>query len=153
MLFMIFGAFYVVVRRPCCPGDHIDPIISIFSQYMAHGTFDRQRRPVRRPPPAAATAPAAASLSFAPSSMTTKPIQFNHCCARGGIFVVLFVVDDEDDTNSFMLRLRRRLCRSLCRRCWRRRYKFNHVGNQRGLPFIGLLQLGDQPRLLSIAWL
>ena len=34
---------------------------------------------------------AAASLLFSPSLLITKPIRFNHCCARGGFFVVLFV--------------------------------------------------------------
>ena len=172
MLFMLFGAFNVVVQRPHHPGDHIDCIIS--RRPPIHGTWHIRSAASSG---TAAIAPASASLSFAPSSMTTKPIQFNHCCACSGVFAVLFVVDDnEADTNSFMLRLRRRLCPSFLR-WWKRRYefihvapvaatlsftpslmttkpiRFNHVDNQHSLPFIRLLQSGDQPRLLSIAWL
>ena len=149
MLFMLFGAFVVVVWRPCCPGNHIDCIIIL--RPPIHGTLHIIL--AASSGMAAATTPAAASLSIALLSMTTKPIRFNHCCARGGVFVFLFVVNDGYSKNSFMLRLRRRLWRSLCHRLRRRRYKFNHVGNQHGLPFIGLLHSGDQPQLLSIAWL
>ena len=58
--------------------------------------------------------------------MTTQPTRFNHCCARSGVFVVLFVVDDEDYTNSFILRLQRRLCRSL-RHQWQRTIRINSI--------------------------
>ena len=53
---MLFSAFDVVVRRP---SDRIDLIVS--RRPPIHGTFDRRRLPVRRPPPAAATTPVAAS--------------------------------------------------------------------------------------------
>ena len=142
---------------------------------MAHGTFDWQPCPVRRPPPAAAIAPAVASLSFAPLSMTTKPIRFNHCCARGGVFVVLFVVNDEDNTNSFnfapaaaslsfaqsLMTMKPIQFNNVAPSAASFSFnpssmtmtpiRFNHVENQHGLPFIGLLQSGDQPRSLSIA--
>ena len=47
-------------------------------------------------------APAAAPLLFALSSMT-KTIRIHSCYACGGIFVVCFVVDDEDNMNSILL--------------------------------------------------
>ena len=171
IIFILVGAFDVVVRRPRHPGNHIDRIISCCTPI--HGTLHIRLASLSCT--AAAVAPEAASSSFSPSLMTTQPIRFNHCCACGGVFVVLFVVYDKDDTNSFILRLRR-LCRSLRRR-WRRtirihyicafsgvfvvrsvvdddkRYELIHVGNQHGLPFVGFLQSGDQPRLLLIAWL
>ena len=113
MLFMLFGAFDVVVRRPRRPGDHIDLIISRCPPI--HGAWHIWS--------AASSGTAAATggrhcacggvFLFAPSAMTRKPIRFNRCCACGGVFVVLFVVDDEDDTNSFILCLRRHLCRSI----------------------------------------
>ena len=123
MLFMLFGAFVVVVWRPCCPGDHIDCIIIL--RPPIHGTLH---------------------IILAASSGTAAaiaPTSVNHCCDRGGVFVIFFVVDDEDYTdsiivapsgaslsfalssmttnnmNSFNLHLQRRLFRSLCR-WWRR---------------------------------
>ena len=97
MLFILFSAFDVVVQRTRRPGNHIDRITS--RRPLIHGTW--HIRLTASFSTAAGIAPAAASSLFAPSSMTTKPIRFNHCCAHGGVFVVLFVVDDEDDTNSF----------------------------------------------------
>ena len=86
MLFMIFGAFDVVVRRPLRPGDHIDRIISRYPPI--HGKWN---------------------IRLAASSGTAAATSGRHC-ACGGVFVVCSVVDNEDDTNSFLLRLRRRLC-------------------------------------------
>ena len=97
---MIFGAFDVVVRRPCHPGNHKDRMIN--NRPPIHGTW--HIRPAASSGTAAVTTPAAAYFSFAPSSMTTKPILFNHCCARGGVFIVRFVVNyEKGDTNSIML--------------------------------------------------
>ena len=120
-------------------------------------------------------APAAASLSSSSSSMT-KTIRIHSFCAFSGVFVVRSVVDNDEryefitfapsaasfsfapslmttkDTNSFNLSPQRRLCCLLCRR-WRRMMRLNHVGNQHGLPFIGLLQSSNQPQSLLIAWL
>ena len=122
MIFMLLCAFDVVVRCPCHPGDYIDCIISRLP--LIHGI--KHIWSAASSSMAASTTPAAASLSFAPSSMTTKPIWLNHCCACGGVFVVLFVIDDKDDMNSFMLRLQRRLCYSFRHR-WQRGYEFIHV--------------------------
>ena len=88
---MLFGAFDVVIRRPRCPSDHIDHIISHCPPI--HGTWHIPS--AASSGTAAAIAPAAASFSFALSSMTTKTIRLNHCCACGGVFVVLFVVNEK----------------------------------------------------------
>ena len=119
VVFMLFGAFDVVIRRPCRPGDHIDRITSCSP--LIHGTW--HIRSAASSGTAAAIATAADSLSFDPSSMTMKPIWFNHCCACRDVFVVLFVVNDEYNTNSFNLHLRPRICRSL-RFWWWRQYEF-----------------------------
>ena len=153
VIFMLFSTFYVVVWRPRRPGDHIDCFISC--RPPINGTWH---------------------IRWAASSGTVAAIGGRHW-ARSCVFVVRSVVyDNKADTIKSLLRPRRRLCCFL-RRQWKRRYefidfapaavslsfallsmtmkliRFNHVGNQHGLPFIGLLQSGDQPRLLLIYWL
>ena len=93
MLFMLFGAFNVVVRRPRRPGDHIDRIIS------------------RRPPINDTW-----HIRSAASSGTAAATGGRHC-SHGGVFVVCSAVDDDKaDTIQSLLRLRRRIYRSLRRR-------------------------------------
>ena len=90
---MLFGAFDVVVQCPHRPGDHIDRIISRFAPI--HVTWH---------------------IRLVALSGTAAAIGDRHC-ARGGVFVVCSIVDD-DETNTIqsLLRPRRRLCRSLRRR-------------------------------------
>ena len=153
MLFMLFGAFDVAVRHSRPPGDHIGCIISCLPPI--HGTFH---------------------IWLAASSCTAAATGNRHC-ACGGVFVVCSVVDsDAADTFQSLLCLWRRICRPLFRR-WRRQYefihfapsaasllfapssmtmkpiRFNHFGNQHGLHFEGLLQLGYQTQFISITWL
>ena len=92
MLFMIFGAFNVVVQRPRRPGDHINRIIS--RRPLIHGTWH---------------------IQSAASSGTAAATGGRHY-ARGGVFGVRFVVDD-DEANRIQSLLRpwRRLCRSVRR--------------------------------------
>ena len=153
---------------------------------MAYRTFNRQRRPVRRPPlcsrrclcrslrrqrrrspyDSIIVAPAEESLLFSLSSMTTT-IRIHSICACGSVFVVLFVVDDKDDTNSFnfapaaaslsfalsLMKMKpiqfNHVAPSAASLLFTpslmpmKPIRFNHVGNQHGLTFIRLLQLGD----------
>ena len=93
MLFVLLDAFNIDVRRPRRPGDHIYCIIS--HHPPIHGTLH--------------------ILSTA-SSCTAAATGGRHC-ARGGVFIVRSVVDDDaDDTIQPLLRLRRRLCCPLRRR-------------------------------------
>ena len=99
---MLFGAFNVIVWRPCHPGDHIDCIISRCPSI--HGTLH--------------------IWSEALSCTAASTVGCH--CACGGVFVVRSVVDDDTaDTIQSLFRLRRRLCHPLRRR-WRRRYEFIH---------------------------
>ena len=91
MLFMIFGAFNVAVQRPRRPSDHIDRIIR--RRPPIHGTWH---------------------IRLAALSDTAAATRGRHC-AHGGVFVVLFVVNEKEDTHSFNLRLRWRIFRLLCR--------------------------------------
>ena len=122
MVFMLFGAFDVVVQRPRRPDDHIDCIISScppingtwhIRSAASSGTAARHRQPPlrlrrrlsrslcrrwrRSRYNSIIVAPAAASLSFSSLSMT-KMIRIHSICACSSVFVVLFIVDDEDDT-------------------------------------------------------
>ena len=102
MLFMLFGAFDVVVPHPHHPGYHIGRIIS--RHPPTHGTLH---------------------IRLAASSCTAAATGVRHC-ACGSVFVVRSVVDyNAADTIQSLLRLRRRLCRPLRRR-WQRWYEFIH---------------------------
>ena len=139
MIFMLFGAFDVVVQRPCRPGSLIDRIIS--RRPLIHGTWHIRLE----------------ALSSAAADASGRH------CACGGVFVVLFVVDDEDNTNSFNFAPASEFLSfalsSMTMKPIQLNHvapsatslsfapslmtmnpiRFNHVGNQHGLPFIGLL--------------
>ena len=113
-------------------------------------------------------------MLFSSLSMTNTT-RIHSICAYNGVFVVLFVVDDKDDTNSFnfepaaaslsfalsLMALKpiqlNHVTPSAASLLFApssmtmKPIRFNHVGNQHGLTFIGFLQSGDQPQLLSIA--
>ena len=170
MLFMIFGAFDVVVQHPCRLEDHIGRIISFRPPIL--GTL--HIRSAASSCTVAAIAPAAASLSFSLSSIAMHPIRLNNFCAAAaslssssllmtkriqihsifafsGIFVICSVVDD-DERYKFIQFVSSAASLSFALSLMiMKPIQFNHVGNQRGLPNIGLLQSGDQPQSLSIA--
>ena len=92
MLFMLFGAFDVVVRRPRRPSDHVGRIIS--RRPLINGTWNIQSE----------ASPGMASANG------------GRHYARGGIFIVRSVVDDnEADRIQSLFRLQWRLCRLLHR--------------------------------------
>ena len=100
---MLFGAFDIVVRRPCRPGDHIDCIIS--SRPLIHGTWHIQLAPSSDTAAATGCRHYARGGVFVVHSVVDddEVDTIQSLLHRGGVFVVCFVVDDEDNMNSILL--------------------------------------------------